>query len=419
MSNHFLKEQHILDLGEKVLEQIEIKNSFKDKFNIFKTLGIERKEVNLHSKFLYELLNPFGCHNQGKTYLKLFIKQLIKNENIDLSKVQVTREQVIEGNKRIDFVIKNVLINEENIDFLIEMKIDAGDQANQLKDYDAYGKTLGTEYKFYYLTLDGSEATKKSIGSKKLSYERISFEGEILKFIEKSIEKSSTVPSVRETLVQYKKTILEICSEPEEEDKIVMKEFLLKNDNLKIVEELSKAIPRAKAEIELKFWNELKEKIGTEVEEYNFSLDEVSSELDLEKIKNARKNKWSPIEIYYTYDDYFNENVLSIGIANAKGDDDFYFFFQMFDESVKIVELKNIKEELLEIFNSLLDKVASNQYLYKYCDTDFQYGNETFYKLQDKVKRKEMIVKLKNGLFEIAKYINDNKVEIGEILERI
>lgn len=419
LSNDLREKQHVLDLGGKVLEQIELKKSFKDKFNIFKTLGIERKEVDLHSKFLYELLNPNGSHNCGSIYLELFIKELMKNKKIDLSKVQVAREHVIQGNRRIDFVIKNVLIDEENTTLLIEMKIDAGDQKDQLKDYDAYGKSCGNTYELYYLTLDGSEADEELTGLESLGYKRISFEEEILKFIEKCIEKSSVVPSVRETLVQYKKTILDICSEPEEGDKEIMKEFLLKNDNLKIVEELSKAIPEAKAEIEFKFWNELKEEIGAELEDYNFSLDEESSELDRNQIKNARSNKWSEIEMYYVYEDYFNENVLSIGVGNQKADNDFYFFFQMFDGNEEIVELKNIKEELLEKFSGLLDKDASNEFLWKYCDTDFQYENENFYKLQDESKRKEIIKKIKDGLLEIAIHIDENRSEIGKILKGI
>jgi len=420
MSNHFLKEQHILDLGGKVLEQIELKNSFKDKFNIFKTLGIERKEVDLHSKFLYELLNPYGCHNQGKIYLELFIKQLTKRENIDLSKVQVTREHVIQGNRRIDFVIKNVLIDEENITLLIEMKIDASDQPNQLKDYDVYGQGLNSKYELFYLTLDGSEASEESTGCEELEYKKISFEGEILKFIEKSIEKSSTIPSVRETLAQYRKTILDICSEPEEEDKKIMKEFLLEKDNLKIIDELSKAIPEAKFEIELKFWNELKEGVEKELKNYNFSLDEVYSKLNRNEIKNMTNNKWLPIQLYYVYEEKFNKNIFNIGIETSPAEKDFYFFFQVYDNDDEVIGLKNIKEELLEKLRKLsLEITEESEYLYKYCDTDFQYGNEGFYSLQDKIKREKIIGKLKNGLLEIAKYIDGNKSEIGEILERI
>ncbi len=419
MDSNLGQKQHVLDLGEKVLEQIELKNSFKEKFNIFKTLGIERREVDLHSKFLYELLNPNGSHNCGSIYLELFIKELMKNKKIDLSKAKVTREHLIKSNKRIDFVISDVLVGEERHNLLIEMKIEAGDQKDQLKDYDAHGKNEKNQHKLYYLTLDGSEATEKSTGCEGLVYKRISFEEEILNFIEKSIEKSSTIPSLRETLIQYKKTILDICSEPEEEDKKIMKDFLLKNDNLKIVEELSKAIPEAKFEIELKFWNELKGEIGAELEKYSFYFDNDEGLSNVDEIKNTRSKKWLASEIYYVYNENFNENVLSIGIANAKADDDFYFFFQMFDKSVKIVELKNIKGELLEEFSGLLDKDVSNQYLYKYCDTDFQYENQNFYKLQNKSKREEIIIKMKDGLFEIAKYIHENKDKIDEILKRI
>ena len=233
-------------------------------------------------------------------------------------------------------------------------------------------------------------------------------------------EKSITLSSAEETLRHYKKIKLNICSETKEGDKEKMKEFLLKDDNLKIVEELSKGIPKAKAEIEFKFWNELKEEIGEELGAYNFSLDEASSTFNIEEIEDNRKNEWLVTQIFYVYSDYFSGNVLSIGVSTSKSADDFYLFFEMFNKKVEIVDLKNIEEKLLEKFGNLFSKSSyESEYLYRYSDTGFKYDRKTFYKIQDRTEREEIIKQIKEDLLEIGKYIYDNKDEIDEILKEI
>ena len=65
-----------------------VKQNTGEDFNIFGILGMERKEVKTHSKFLAELLNPKGSHLQGDMFLKLFIEYLnkvaISDENIEI-----------------------------------------------------------------------------------------------------------------------------------------------------------------------------------------------------------------------------------------------------------------------------------------------------------------------------------------------
>jgi hypothetical protein len=44
------------------------------RFNIFRALRIERRETKLHSRFLAELLDPRGSHNQGVLFLSGFLE---------------------------------------------------------------------------------------------------------------------------------------------------------------------------------------------------------------------------------------------------------------------------------------------------------------------------------------------------------
>ena len=70
---------------EKVLQQAQ------QDFNIFSILRNEPDEVNLHSQFLAELLNPKGSHNQGTILLEAFLKQ-VDLPNFKPKKVYVNKE---------------------------------------------------------------------------------------------------------------------------------------------------------------------------------------------------------------------------------------------------------------------------------------------------------------------------------------
>lgn len=47
--------------------ELEISNS---SYNVFEVLKIERKEVGLHSRFIYNLLDPEATHKKSSIFLK-------------------------------------------------------------------------------------------------------------------------------------------------------------------------------------------------------------------------------------------------------------------------------------------------------------------------------------------------------------
>ena len=116
---------------------------------------------NSHSQVLAYLLNPKTAHQHKLEYLKLFINSCnlgIKDEEI--KEAQVHREHSTDKGRRIDIFIR---INHETC-IIIENKIYAEDQPNQLSDYykDADGKYKNIYV--LYLTLDGHEASESSLG---------------------------------------------------------------------------------------------------------------------------------------------------------------------------------------------------------------------------------------------------------------
>jgi hypothetical protein len=79
------KEENLINQVKVINEKHEtIKSINGENFNIFSILKIEKKEVNTHSYFIYDLLNPKGSHNQGDKFLRIFLKQILKKKSIKI-----------------------------------------------------------------------------------------------------------------------------------------------------------------------------------------------------------------------------------------------------------------------------------------------------------------------------------------------
>ena len=120
----------------------------KTSYNLFETLEISGKEV-LMCRFLADLLNPEGSHGCGILFLKTFLEEVLQEKRMPdslLSHTIVTKEYVIDKDRRIDLVIQNA-------DFFIpmEVKIYAGEQEGQCFDYFEHAKNS----KMVYLTRFG------------------------------------------------------------------------------------------------------------------------------------------------------------------------------------------------------------------------------------------------------------------------
>lgn len=185
----------------------EIAKLTGENFNIFKILRLTSAEVRNHSAFIAELLDPKGSHDQGEVFLRLFVEQL-KLSEIDYSSAKVEIEKYIgrvsekndEGG-RIDILITN---NNKNA-IIIENKIYAKDQKNQLIRYNEFGdREHKGQFVILYLTLDGSYPSNESLGNRTdIRFQCISYQKDIISWLEKCKEKAVNHPTLRETLTQY------------------------------------------------------------------------------------------------------------------------------------------------------------------------------------------------------------------------
>lgn len=174
-------------------------------FNVFKILKLESSEVRMHSAFIAELLNPKGSHGQKDVFLKLFIKSFcFKGAEIDTGSCTVEiekhagliNEDRTEGG-RMDIFISDKYKNH----IIIENKIYAGDQHNQLVRYHQHSEQAD----ILYLTLNGNKPSENSYG--KLEDEKhfrcISYKNHIIDWLDYCRKEMAILPIIRESITQY------------------------------------------------------------------------------------------------------------------------------------------------------------------------------------------------------------------------
>jgi hypothetical protein len=189
----------------------EIAKITGENFNIFSIMRAESDEVRTHSRIIAEFLNPKGKHSQGSVFLKLFFDEIesleVLKASFDFENAQVFVEEHI-GTIDKDYSeggFIDIVIKDSKYQVVIENKINAGDQKGQLLRY----KNCYPDCELIYLTLNGKEPSSFSYklgNGKDLKLEEIiliSYKNNIKNWIEKCLEKTHSLPIIRETLLQY------------------------------------------------------------------------------------------------------------------------------------------------------------------------------------------------------------------------
>lgn len=289
--------KQISEIVVKERIQQEEKRKRGENFNIFSVLGLSTSEVRLHSAFLGELLNPDGDHGLGDKVLEAFLSIIIQRVKpsfeFDIKSAKMRREYSIgaisedytEGGQ-IDLLIQD----DKNHAIVIENKIYATDQKNQLLRYQNYAKKNFLEYILLYLTLDKKEADESSTDNK-VDYQCISYKDEILSWLDKCISIAALFPKVRETVAQYKLNLESILNIMSENDETRIIEFLISEPNIEAtlkIYHLSSHIARA---IRKSFINQALRQIAKD-HDMDFEYDEGFIELE------PRSSNYNTIRFY-------------------------------------------------------------------------------------------------------------------------
>ena len=253
------KVKPIVEENKKNRAKREVAGEF---FNIFSILNVERDEVHTHSAMLSELLNPKGSHGQSDAFLKLFLKDVVHKEDLNTQAAEILTEFSIgsisedeTSGGRIDLAIQfpDYLI-------LIENKIDAGDQANQLLRYNNYAKETKKKYKLLYLSKDGHEPSEYSTGTKKENryWYCISYSKHIKGWLEDCQSVANCPSNVRETIGQYIHLIEKLTGQ---ENYFMEKELIDLIDLMEANLEAAIAVSDNMQKLTNKLWEEFKKQI--------------------------------------------------------------------------------------------------------------------------------------------------------------
>ena len=202
----------------KILREQDKKEA--EKYNLFDILNIESAETKTHTPFLANLLNTNGTHGQQNLFLTSFINTFIpesKRNNFLLTNTNDywIKEEHPFSDGRIDILIR-ANNTDKKFGFILEIKLNAGDQENQITRYHTYLHSLGLqehEMIIFYLTIDGKDPTAFSIDPEKLLelkekniFFNISYRKDILGWLQNLLPQIQA-RKVTEIIKQYMDTI--------------------------------------------------------------------------------------------------------------------------------------------------------------------------------------------------------------------
>ena len=186
-------------------EAEEYDRKVASRFNIFHLLGMVYDEVNTHSAFLKNLLDPAGSHAQQHLFLDTFLQMCsetsadfpLPNGDLRSGRWRVTAEKATSYG-RLDLVVANLQLGYL---LVIENKVYAQDQENQLARYARWMREQLGRYPqqvLIYLTPDG----RASSTSRGHDYCRISYHEDISGWLE-AVLLHVQASKLRETIRQY------------------------------------------------------------------------------------------------------------------------------------------------------------------------------------------------------------------------
>ncbi len=387
-----------MDSVKKVIDNYEEKSiKSGEKFNVFSILKLENNEVRTHSALLGELLNPKGSHGMKTTFLELFLKEIFENESCLIPEstsigieehIGKINSDYTEGG-RIDVILKD----KRNNVILIENKIYAGEQKNQLIRY----KNAYPNAKILFLTLFGNDSFRSEGLNAEAHYKLISYENHIINWLQKCLDISDSFPILKHTIQQYiillkKLTNQTINNEMKREIIEIIKENYLESD------EIYRNFNSAKKEIIEKFISSFRNELIKKTE-----------------------NSWKINDINGIESGSFNYILLS------KESDDCFFYFRYNNLDSKnslttfgiIINEKFIKKGItgVEIYNELgvkMHKTGNRSVIYEIIN-ELDFCNPS---MIEKIINNNKTL-LEEVTVEFISFINNNTQLYNEIIKKL
>lgn len=378
--------ENFFSKGEEIIKKYPRKK--ENKYNIFSILKQEEKEEGCHSRIIFNLINDCESNKLEKKFLKLFFKEVLDEEFDEKKKYFVEREKNLGKYGRADLFIED----SDGKAYLIEMKINAGDQPKQLSRYNQYlKKNYKDDYQIYYLTLNGYHPSSYSLKERaEVEYIIISFVDNIYNWIEKCIEEIGENNKILKiNLEQYLETLTKITNRIGEAQKMDFIKMMKEGNNFRIAQEIVNNFEEIKLGIKEEFILELRERIVKKL-----NIEDIAKKKNLYEYINIIK-----FTEFYLYKEVLDikNSLLTYGIGIDRGG--FYFYIGLQDK--KAEEWKIAKKDIKNKFNEItLEYNQETGTYFEYLEEEkFDISGDNFYILIDE-NRKEEREELINNLIE-------------------
>lgn len=281
----------------------------KHDYNIFTLFHKFSDEVNLHSNFIASLLDPSGDHYRGDLFLKLFLETCgIGDFGIDTSQSAVFKEF-----KHID-----IYISDGKKHIILENKVYAKDQAAQIARYIKTIKGEGAKESdpikdedicVLYLHPDGKLPDNQSFGdyharllgeNSSIKFKVISYDKEILEWIDKCKNEVSNITDLNVFLSQYKDVIGMIYNRYKRIDKMEKANLVeIFKENYTAVSEIASNYQEMRKKIIDEFFKNVKGILENDLKDkYSIELNSVAYRPIAIKNVKTQDEKWK--NFYFT-----------------------------------------------------------------------------------------------------------------------
>jgi hypothetical protein len=259
-------------------EQNKQKQRGLNNYNILTSVLSQSDEVKLHSRMIFSFLNINGTHYQSELFLSIFIKILDIESyfNINSKNCSVYKEY-----NNID-----LYITDGNKHIIIENKIYAGDQKEQIKRYieiiKKENKNLdANDILVVYLSIDKLQPSTYSLGDLKIEnnfitknskqialYKTMHYKNEILKWLKLCQYEVQNITNLNEVFNQYMDVVKMINNQYK--DKIMnLSDYIIEDiSTYEMAIEVQQALPKAREDVINIFFtkiiNSLKNTLGSE-----------------------------------------------------------------------------------------------------------------------------------------------------------
>jgi hypothetical protein len=232
-------------------------------YNVFRLLRLERKEDDLHSPFLRDLLDPDGSHGQGLLFLRSFLDLLAKKLTATgVSSLSDIHRHFVDPSNREEWCVRterdriNISIRNHRAELIIsiENKIDAGEQEKQLCRY----RNLLDDERAYkrrvlvFLTPGGYGDPKSGKPDVHLKYEQ-----DIAPWLQEIEAKEELPTTVRNAVHQYHEIIEDMSGVRGMSKDEALIELLAKHENIRCALDISKSTGDVKRKLRLTFWEQI------------------------------------------------------------------------------------------------------------------------------------------------------------------